>query len=326
MAALLAAQAVVVGQHVLQDVAVAHLGLHVLDAQLLQRQLQAHVAHDGGDHGIVAQPSLLLEVIGADAHHLVAVDHPAPLIHGHEAVRVPVEGQTYVRAQLPHQLAQPLGVGGAAVLVDVGAVRLMVVGGYLRAQLLQHRRGHLVAGALGAVHHNVQPVQAHAGGLLGKVDVAALGVALAHRSAHALADGQLLALGQTVLHNLLDLVLNGVGQLVALAVEELDAVVFDGIVAGGDHRARVRLIVAGQVGDGRGGQHVHQHGPRTHGADARHQRALQHFTADAGVPPHQDGRAVDVAGQHAGRRLAQLEGQLACQILIGDAPHAVGTE
>ena len=297
-----------------------------MDAQLLQGDVQAHVAHDGGHQRVVAQAALLLEVIGADAHHLVAVDEGAALVHGHQAVRVAIKGQADIRTQLPHQLTQALGMGGAAVLVDVGAVGLMIIHRHRGAQLLQHGGGHLIAGALGAVYHNVQPVKAGAGGFLGKVDVAALGVALTHRAAHLSADGQVLVLGQAVADDVLNAVLHRIRQLIAVAVKELDAVVLHSVVAGGNHRARIRLVIPGQIGDGRGRQHLHQHGLRAHGADARHQGGLQHFTADAGITPHQNGGPVHVACQHIGAGLAQFEGQLAGQVLIRYSTHAVGAK
>ena len=265
-------------------------------------------------------------MIGADAHDLVAVDEGAALVHSHQAVGVAVKSQADVRAQLAHQLAQALGMGGTAVLVDVGAVGLMIVHRHRGAQLLQHGGGHLIAGALGAVHHNVQPVKAGAGGFLGEVDVAALGVALAHRTAHLPADGQVLVLGQAVADDFLNPILHRVGELVAVAVEELDAVILNGVVAGGNHRARVSLIISGQIGDGRGGQHLHQHGLRAHGANARHQSGFQHFAADAGIASHQNGGPVYIACQHIGAGLAQLEGQLAGQVLIRYSTHAVGAK
>ena len=39
-----------------------------------------------------------------------------------------------------------------------------------------------------------------------------------------------------------DLILQGVGQLEALAVKPFDPIVFHGIVAGADHHRRVRLV------------------------------------------------------------------------------------
>ena len=217
-------------------------------------------------------------------------------------------------------------MGGAAVVVDIGAVGLVVIAAHLRAQLLEHHGRDLIACALGAVQHHVQAIQPHIGGFFDKIHIAAGGVALAHGTAHALADGHFKIGGHPAGHDFLDAVLNGVGQLVAVFVKELDAVVLDGIVAGADDRARVRLVKAGEVGDGRGGQHLHQHGARTHAANAGDQRALQHFTAQARISPHKDGGAMHVAGQHIGAGLTQAESKFTGEFRVGDAAHAVGSE
>ena len=64
MAALLAADAVAGLDHVLIDVLVAHGGLFILDAHLVQGLVQTEVGHDGGDYGVGGELSVLLEVLG----------------------------------------------------------------------------------------------------------------------------------------------------------------------------------------------------------------------------------------------------------------------
>ena len=194
------------------------------------------------------------------------------------------------------------------MVVDIGAVRLVIVAADLRAQLLKDHGRYLEAGPLRAVQHHVQAVQTHIRGLLDEVHIAPGGVALPHGTAHPLAGGRLKVCRHPVADDLLDLVLHRVGQLVAVFIKELDAVIFHRVVAGADDRACVRLVEPGQIGDGRGRQHLHQHRPRAHAANARHQRAFQHLPADAGVPSHQDRGPVDVAGQHISAGLSQPKG------------------
>ena len=74
------------------------------------------------------------------------------------------------------------------------------------------------------------------------------------------------------LQQLLDLLLGPVAQLVALAVEELDAVVLPRIVRGGDHEAR---------GETAGGRDVRQRGRRAH-SEAEDVGAHRHGTRSGG--------------------------------------------
>ena len=85
-----------------------------------------------------------------------------------------------------------------------------------------------------------------------------------YRHAHLVAIGQLVGCGAAARHEGLDLVLDGVGQLEALAVEDLDAVVLRRIVRGGDDDATIAMQLAGEQGD------------RRRGDDARQQRRAAH--------------------------------------------------
>ncbi len=91
----------------------------------LMRGLEAGVAHDGGDEGVVRQAMPCLEhVQRGDGHDVVAVDQRAGFVAEQDAVGVAVVGDADVGAVFADLLAQHLRVHGAAVLVDVLAVRL----------------------------------------------------------------------------------------------------------------------------------------------------------------------------------------------------------
>ena len=81
-------------------------------------------------------------------------------------------------------------------------------------------------------------------------DVAVLGVGEALDAAHVAAHGPEGLLAELRLDGVLDLV----GQLLAAAGEELDAVVRRRVVRGGDHHAEVGVEVGHQEGGGRGGE------------------------------------------------------------------------
>ena len=125
----------------------------------------------------------------------------------------------------------------------------------------------------------------------------------------------------------LDLVLQVVRQLEALAAENFDAVEGVGVVAGADHHARVRLVLHHKVGHGGGGHHAQVDDVRPHAAQARRQRRAQHVAGDAGVlAQHHQGAATPPVGEHGGRRAADVHGKLTSHILAGNAAHAVGAE
>ena len=98
-----------------------------------------------------------------------------------------------------------------------------------------------------------------------------------------------------------DLVTSGIGQLslavqigfdlvdhfllhfLAVAVDELDAVIVVRVVAGGNHDPAIELIHFGDIGDARGRCHMHQAGVGAGSCDSRRQGTLKHITGPAGV-------------------------------------------
>ena len=104
-------------------------------------------------------------------------------------------------------------------------------------------------------------------------------VAAAHGAVHG---GRKLRMVQDqFLHPLLHLI----GELVALGVEDLDAVVSIGVVGGGDDDTGVRLLLHRQKGHRRGGDGAQGHHVAAYGADTGHQGRLQHIGGNAGVLP-----------------------------------------
>ena len=103
---LAAQHAAICPQH-LQDVAVAHGRAHERDAELLQREFEPEIAHDGADDGALevarGEPRL-----GQDVQELVAVHGAAEVVHHHEAVAVAVERDAGVG---PHAGDRQLAAG-----------------------------------------------------------------------------------------------------------------------------------------------------------------------------------------------------------------------
>ncbi len=128
----------------------------------------------------------------------------------------------------------------------------------------------------------------------------------------------------------LDAVLQLVGELVAAAGEELDAVVGHGVVAGGQHHAEVGAERAGEVGDRGRRQHADPQHVHTGAGQARDHRGLQELPGGARIPADHRGRPVPGEGARLGQYVRRGDGeaqrQLGRQIRVGDAAHAVRAE
>ena len=328
---LLAAQGETALKHLLQNVAVAHTRLDDADAVLAHRQDEPEIAHDGHDERVGAERAVGLHAHGEQSHDLVAVHEVALGVDGEAAVGVPVVSHTHVGTDGAHVVLELLGMGGAAVGVDVEAVRGGVDRDDLGSGGAQGGRADVAGGAVGGVHDDPQSRQIGGDGVDEVVDVVLVGDRLAlDDAAHARPGRQVLDLAQQGL----DLVLDGVLELVAAAGEELDAVVLEGVVRGGDHDAQVDVLSGGQVGDGRGGKDADTGDVDAGGGQTRTNGVVEKFAAGARVAPDDGARAPGagvvggrvLSGQDAGCGLAELDCEGRREQIVGQAPHPVGAE
>ena len=126
MAGLLTAEGVAVLGHVLVDEAVADLRLLIADTGGVERLIKAEVRHDGRHDLVADELTVLGHVLPAEIHDLVAVHEISLMVDGEAAVRVTIEGEANIAALIHHIFLQTLDMRGAAVIVNVKAVRLVV--------------------------------------------------------------------------------------------------------------------------------------------------------------------------------------------------------
>ena len=219
-------------------------------------------------------------------------------------------------------------MGGAAAVIDVDAVGIGVnhVGVQVGEPVKQPGRSGR-GRAVGTVHQNMQPRQLGADGGNQVVDIV-LGLLLIGVNHPADLPAGLEGHGDIVQQNFLNLPLQLVGELEALAVENFDSVVLKGVVGGGNHDARIRLGVHGDPRHGGCGNHAQVEHIRPRGAQPRNQRPLQQIRGDAGILA--DGEAGLSASLLPGHHLrgghAHPEGQHGVQSVVDDTADAVGSK
>ena len=253
VAGLLAAESRVVFQHLLEDVAVADGSAEHANAGALESGFEAHVGHGGGDDEVIGEEAARLEVAGGHEQDGVAVDRRCLGAGQHAAVGVAVEGEAEVGTAFGYLGGNPLGMEGAAVVVDVAAVGSDVEQGDVAAQSGEELGGDGCRSAVGAVDDDAQSGKVEAGdGVEEELDVIGRerGIVFNERQRNGIGRGHVGGMVQ-------DFVFNGqferIGELEAVAAEELDAVVVPGIVGGGDDDAGAEAVGAGEKGDGGGG-------------------------------------------------------------------------
>ena len=206
--------------------------------------------------------SVDVEVEREDGEDLVAVDRPRPARRPRASGRRRRRTRCRGRGRRADGLREQREVGRAAADVDVRPVRLVADRRDLRAELLERLRREPGVGAVRAVDRDPKAGEVGAEALEHVLEVAV-------RSDLDAVD--LAAAGRRPVEQRLDLLLGGVGQLAAVAVEELDAVVLGRVVRGGDDRAEIEA----EQRDRRSRQHAGEDGAPAGGGDAARERLLE---------------------------------------------------
>ena len=325
VAGLLAAQRVAVLAHAGIDVLVAHVGGDGLDAGLVEGLEQAEVGHDGGYHGVLDQAAVLGHVAAAYVEDEVAVDHVAVLVDRDAAVGVAVVGESHVEAVAHDEALEVLDMRRAGVDVDVESVGHVVGHIDIGAQRIEDWLRDAGGGAVGAVEAHLDALQREVGARDEVRDVAVAALHVVDRAADGIA-GRERDLDLSV-DEVLDLLEHVLVHLVALAVDELDAVVVVGIVARRDHDAAVEGAVDDLVAHAGRGDHVQHVGVRPAGDQTGYQCGLEHVARAARVLAQHDAGLLALAQTVIPAYVpADEEGVLHVEALVGLTAEAIGPE
>ncbi len=251
--------------------------------------------------GLARRPSAC-QLSAIDGEDLVAVDDVALLVDDDHAVGVAVERDADVGAHLPHLLRQRLGRGRADVVVDVEAVGLDADLDHFRAEFPQRLGRDLVGGAVGAIDHHPQAVEARRRAAASAWRIrcsapATSSMRLARPSSGDLASRP--ARSSSISASMLRLDL--VRQLEPVGPEQLDAVVLVKVVGGGDHHAEVAAHRPGQHRHRRRRRRAEQQHVHADRGEAGDHRVFDHVAGKAGVLADDDAVAIVAALEHAGR-------------------------
>ena len=327
VAGLLAAYVVKALLHFLDDVTVADLRARQLEVQRFEIAVEPGVRHHRADDAATLERPRLVPGMRDQSQNLVSVDDVAAFVGHHHAVRVAVERNAKIGTHLAHLPAHRVGRSGTAFEVDVCAVRLDAKRNDVGAQFPQHRGRHLVGSPVRAIDDDAQAVQPEIAreDALGEFDIAGMGIVDALGAADLRSRRQ--PLFHAVRHQTLDLLLAGVGELLPVGSEQLDAVVGVGIVGRRYHHTQIGAQRARQHGDGRRRQRSEQEHVHADGGEARHQCGFDHIAGKPRVLADHHAMAIFAAREDAPRRHADLHGDLGShREAVGEAAYAVRAE
>ena len=220
---------------------------------------------------------------------MVTGDNVALLIHAQATISIAVISETNIQTLLHYKLLQALDMGRASIVVDVSAVGLCIDYIGVCAQRIKHRLGDVPARAVGTIQTNLHALE----GVDTERDqvshIAVTACHIVHRAADVfpVSKRQL----RPVLIKHMEFAVNVVlyqqqsflRHFFAIAVDQLDAVVVVGVVAGRDHDAAVEIIHPGDVGHRRRSSDVEQISICTRCRQASDQTVFEHIRTTTGV-------------------------------------------
>ena len=262
-----------------------------------------------------------------DRHQLIAVDDIALLVDDDDAIGVAVERDADVGPEFLDLVDERLRRRRTAVEVDVVAVRLDADLDHLGAEFPERFRRHLVGCAVGAIDDDAERRKAQVLGqrALGEFDIAFLRAFDSRGAADAIGvDEQGLRVG---VDQILDLPLHVVGKLVAVRIEELDAVVVRRVVGSRQHHAEVGAQRPRQHRNRWRRHRTEQEDVHADRGEARHQRRFQHVARKPRVLADDDAVAMSAGAEHGSRRHTDLQRNLRRHRMpVGETANAVCPE
>ena len=224
MARLLAAEHASFPPESFEHVPIAHIRRQDANPVLLHQPVEAEIRHHGDRYELDA------ELRRQDGEDLIPVHDLAHRVDREHPVAVAVERDSEVGSGVDDRPAQGGKVGRAAAFVDVRPVGIGADRGHLGPERRERLGRDPRVGAVCAVDHDSAAAEIGAETLDHVLEIAVGGDVDAVDRAAA----RLWSVEQR-----LDLVLRAVGELVAVGVEELDAVVLGRVVRGRDHDAEI---------------------------------------------------------------------------------------
>ena len=325
MTGLLAADRIIVLEHLFQYIAVTNSSFNSFTAMSLHSLMQANVTHNSGYQHIVMQLVALHQLQRANQHNLVAVHSLAVFVNCQATVSVTVISNTYISANLTNLFLQCFQVSRTAAIVDIDTVRLVENCHNLSTQTAQDNRCNFTVGTIGAVHNNLQAVQLSISGAQNMLNVQCRQILFVNNLAYAAA-AYCLSVINRCSNDSCNFVLYCVRQLVACLREKFDAVVFKRIVRSRNYYTGISLNLTGQEGNCRSRHNAQKMCIAARAADTCCQSTFQHLSAAACIPADNNFRAGNLAAKVFCGSIAQLKGQLRSKLYVRYTANTISTK
>ena len=254
---LLTSDNIIVCRHVVIDILVAHSGFCVVDTEFVERLKETYVRHNRSHYRIIIQLVALLEVCRRDVENLIAVHHVSEFINAQTAVGIAVVCETNIQSLFHNELLQSLNMRTARIAIDIRAIRFGIHHISLCSERIKHRSRNVPSASVGTVQTYLHPLKGMnaEGYQITDITIATLDIIYrtANRILRSVRRNSRLAV-QEILNARDGCIIH----LLAIAVDEFNAVIVIRIVARRNHDTTIKTVTLSDVGHGRSCRYVQE--------------------------------------------------------------------
>ena len=319
MSRLLSADDIIVFEHFFKHISVAYRRFLNIDTVLFGKFPKSHIGHNRYDRSVVFKLAAFFHIKGGNGYKHISVHKIAVAVHRKASVGVSVKGKTDIHFVCLNKGLERLHMGRAAFVVYVYSVGMIVYDRHLCAKpfvklFCAYRRG-----TVGAVKRHLHSVETHIHGRNNVVYIILNGVLHFDDTSDIFA-GWMSTVIHSAFHQFLDLILKLIRKLESGAAEQLNPVVFAGIMRSRDHNAGVGLVFFDKIGHRRGRHGAYSEHIGSHRAYTRGQRRFEHLGRNSRILSDEDfGAAFPRSRKHNCRRTAYFHGKLAGKLAVGNS-------
>ena len=219
-------------------------------------------------------------------------------------------------------------MGRSALVVDVGSVRLIVDDMRFGTEGVEDGLRNRRCGAVRAVESDLLSLEA-AGRQRNEVTDVAVTARREIDGASDIRTGCQRHLRGYTVEVILDFLYDIIAELLAVSIDDLDAVIIVRIMGGGDHHATVEVLRAGHISDGRSCRHMQKVSICTGRSDTCGDCIFKHIAGTSRILTDDDAAVLAVfllLSIVPSEELAYTEGTVRCQIDIGLTTVTIGSK
>ena len=229
--------------HVLVYIFISNCCFLIRNPSLIKSFIKPQIGHNRSHYSMIVQLPVFIHIFPADIQDQVSVDHVSVFVHCNTTVCIAVIGKTYVQFLFLYQCLQCLDMSRSAGCVDISAIGIVVDHIGFRSKSIKYAFGNGGGTTVGTIKTNAIFFKGPGSERNQITDITVTPCHIIYGTADLLS-GSIGNLFRFAVNILLDQLLYSRFHLMTVAIDDLNAIVIEGIMACRNHDTAVKLFGA----------------------------------------------------------------------------------